>query len=304
MNIINQKKKQYNYEINESKQTIVLQNLTSLFIYFYSTISKNFQESSLINFHNNLNELKINYEDFEIDNFMRKIGAVGVYDTLGNKISICNNGFLAIFHELFHMASSIYKKQHIYSGFRQFSIKENKSIGRGINEGYTQLLTERYFGNIKGVKKSYRLETNIASKIEQIIGKEKMENLYLSANLFGLVEELCEYDDLKNVVDFIEKVDFLNQNINNKNLSRIGHKETQQKLIQVNQFLLTSYMKNLKNQFDNNLLTQNEFNEKLETYVLSFPISIKCGNKIYQSLTKEVVNNILDNVFGNCVIYK
>ena len=55
-----------------------------------------------------------------------------------------------IYHELFHMASSYIAKKKVISGFQHDKLYE------GINEGYTQLLTNRYF---KEDLEAYGIET-------------------------------------------------------------------------------------------------------------------------------------------------
>ena len=114
---------------------------------FSKTIIEHFDEKNLINFYNNINELKIKNKSFHLKNIIFNTGTVAAYKTKQNLIEIEDNNYLcSIYHELFHMASSIFINNIYYSGFRQTSFKiGNQNLGSGLNEGYTQLLTERYF---------------------------------------------------------------------------------------------------------------------------------------------------------------
>ena len=112
-----------------------------------------------------------------------------------------------IFHELFHLASSYYdsKTKMSYCGFHQINMITIYNVGRGINEGYTQLLTNRYS---KGNPYSYSEETRIASIIENVIGKENMQKHYFMGNLKGLIDELAKYISKEEIMKFIQMVDF------------------------------------------------------------------------------------------------
>ena len=115
------------------------------------------------------------------------------------------------------MSSTFYRESDgmIFCGFAQ-GYKGKKIIATGINEGYTQLLAERYFGESKDILKAYSCEKSIAEKLEMIVGKEKMQSLYLNANLYGLIQELKQYEDENTIMQFISDVDFLNMHLKRK----------------------------------------------------------------------------------------
>lgn len=105
-------------------------------------------------------------------------------------------------------------------------ISENDfKIGEGINQGYTSLLTERYFGNGENISNFHQYEKSVAEKLEIIIGQEKMENLYFTANLYGLIGELAKYEREEEILNFIQKVDFINEYLNSKKLISAFKKE-------------------------------------------------------------------------------
>ena len=84
-------------------------------------------------------------------------------------------------------------------------MKEKRAWGHGINEGYTQLLTNR---NTEGFSYFYLYETRIATMVEEIVGQEKMQKNYFTANLKGLIEELTKYISEEEVMKFIQALDF------------------------------------------------------------------------------------------------
>ena len=91
-------------------------------------------------------------------NFIFGRTASGTYSVSKNIIRVYNNNELdCLFHELFHMSSTVVDKERnlIFTGFSQFSKKKNYFIGKGITEGYTQLLTERCFGDTHKIRQTY-----------------------------------------------------------------------------------------------------------------------------------------------------
>lgn len=98
-----------------------------------------------------------------------------------------------IFHELLHMSSAYLGKNKNAIGFQQYvhMTANTEHYGHSLNEGYTELLTKRYF-NRRGNDRVeyYDEEQKIALKIEKIVGREKMIELYFKADLYGVVEEL------------------------------------------------------------------------------------------------------------------
>jgi len=141
----------------------------------------------------NLSSLKIKVDPKFIYYFCFEKESRANYTVGNNTISLLKvDARKNIFHELFHTASS-YEGQNgfLFAGFRQYRILDS-SIGLGLNEGYTQLLTERYFYDLD-ITKSYPLEVKAARNLESIIGREKMEKLYFKADLYGLKEECEQY---------------------------------------------------------------------------------------------------------------
>ena len=111
-----------------------------------------------------------------------------------------------LYHELLHALTSFKCKNLLVSGFH------HKNIGRGINEGYTDLITNRLL-NISGYdyKIGYPYESIVSNIIELIIGKEKMYSLYFKGDLSGLIDILSQYSSKTDVMNFIINLDKINQ---------------------------------------------------------------------------------------------
>ena len=114
-------------------------------------------------------------------------------------------------HELLHM-SSTYKKGILrLSGFSQ-NVGDLLGVGHGLNEGYTELLNQRYFypendENTKDPIAIYPEEKIFAYGIERLVGRKTMEKLYFDADLDGLVAQISKYTDQQNAMDLIAKID-------------------------------------------------------------------------------------------------
>jgi len=129
-------------------------------------------------FYNNLKSLKINQSNF-IQKILNKINKrSGWYSPDDNEINYVDRleAKDTIFHELLHAASSIEDKEESisFSGFEQINCERWQKIGRALNEGYTELLNQRYFSPVRDV---YTMEVTIAKMIERIVGREKMTEI-------------------------------------------------------------------------------------------------------------------------------
>ena len=220
---------------------------------FIETIEKKFPKETLSNFYNNINSITIE----EVKQIIGKKDATGFYDFFYNKIGLKENQIASIYHELFHMSSTRKVGKVYYCGFAIYD--KDDSYGIGLNEGYTQLMTERYFENDRtlnflernygiinhkhAVGKSYSLQTFIAFKVEQIIGKDKMEKMYLNANPYGLREELMKYASKAEINKFILNLDFLHYNIADAFRFSVNSKKIYNAYVQICAFLFNCYKK-------------------------------------------------------------
>jgi hypothetical protein len=170
---------------------------------FVQALVDNFKEEDLKNVYHNLKSLVI--MDDTTDEQIDKGSTVGGrYNSFTNELIIFNKFFLGTFyHELFHMSSRRKVNDKDYCGFNY------KGYGIGLNEGYTDHMVEKYFGKLDGVALNYRHAKRISRTIENIIGRETMESLYLNSNLKGLINEMSKYMPKDKVESFILSTDFI-----------------------------------------------------------------------------------------------
>lgn len=110
------------------------------------------------------------------------------------------DGFNTTKHELFHLST-------LAKGQCGFNIN---NYAKGLNEGYTQLLAERYFS--EGIGKCYLFEVVLVKIIEQLIGQDNMEKYYFDLDLVSLINDLINYETEENIVNFIKNLDILLEN--------------------------------------------------------------------------------------------
>ena len=223
---------------------------------FARIMTTNFSSENLVILYNNINDLKIEkiyMNEFleHIKNIIFKRGTkdlnVAGYNVFLNRVRIEEEYVdIDMPHELFHMASSVYDKEKkvLYTGFVQTIIKENRNIGDGINEGYTEWMVAKYYDeSILSDSTSYKYLCNVARNLDEIVGKDKMENLYLKANLKGLVEELVKYNSYDNVMHFISATDYLYHNLNESRKSKQEKEVITNELKFINKFMIESITK-------------------------------------------------------------
>ncbi len=215
-----------------NKEKISKKKLGNYIIDFIYVIERNFSKEDLEHFYQNINSVKVKRNLFT--------KATGSYSPAYNRIFIKRNCDYAIFHELFHLASTTVDNEDMYVGFCQMNDKN--FLGIGLNEGYTEALTRRYFEEFSN-KTAYNIEVDIALSLEKIIGKEKMESLYMQSNLKGLVTELQKYSSNNDIMKFIGNVDYINKFHNDKDLVVL-------KLEEVSNFLKDAYINKLRKEAD------------------------------------------------------
>ena len=234
---------------------------------FVSVLIKNFKPEDLVNFFNNLYDLDI---DITRKFFFSSSGkSLGYYSPDDNAVVASRQDFL--FHELLHMASTILRKDgYLITGFHHQTSPEldeegnltSSSIGQFINEGYTEVLARRYFGDLIKTTPGYGLPVVIAERLEVIVGKEKMESLYLRGDLKGLINELLKYMPQENV-DLLFKSSDLLMVSKEADLSReewLGYSDN------LFRFLFVAY----KNKIDKEGLSEEERYRKLKEYMEGF----------------------------------
>lgn len=161
---------------------------------FMDVLSFYFTDEQLENARRNLRKLKIKI--IEKEELEKNVSYYAFYDSTENSIVInletINNHnrslYSVLYHEFLHMASS-YSTGQIGLGI---DMEDNDKIwGRMLNEGYTEILTHRYFAfDLK--ESDYKDYVFFALILEKIVGRDKMEYFYMKGDLNGLI---CEFKD-------------------------------------------------------------------------------------------------------------
>lgn len=257
---------------------------------FSNVVVNNFSKDDLTNFYNNINTVNTKIKNFKLKNFIFNDNTAATYQARQNLIKL-NKTYVEknIYHELFHMSSSkIINKYKIYCGFRQ------NNIGRAINEGYTELLTYRYFSLDNASSCIYEYLKITVENLEKIVGKEKMESLYLNANLYGLINELKKYSNEEEIMRFIANTDFINDHLNEKRIKYLEKKLILKSLKEVNKFLTITFYNKQKNYVDNNIITKEQALNNLVYYWDGLPSSIKIDNYLFDICLDEKLSSWLE----------
>ena len=121
------------------------------------------------------------------------------------------------------MTSSYISKDKNVSGFlteikTPFSKTE---IGSLLNEGYTELLTKRYFKCTDN--EYYKKEVLLASRIEEFIGREEMEKAYFEGNINYIIERFDDagIDGLSFIQEISRPILLVNDKYFNEVLNKI-----------------------------------------------------------------------------------
>lgn len=230
--------------------------------YFLAILSKNkeFKHFNMTSFYNNVKDLTITV------NSIKNKEILGTYSTLNNSINISNiyGNYKAIFHELFHMASTYLSGNMVYSGFFQYNRSKNNSvIGYGINEGYTQYLTKKYF-NDNG--SSYIFEEFIAERLVDILGSKDMLDMYSRADLLSLVNSLGDLSSSKQAYTFITDIDYLNRTMKKKKKSNKEITTQKEKMLNIGNTLIACYEEKLTRLVNQNIISRREKSKSLTRF--------------------------------------
>lgn len=138
-------------------------------------------------------------------NLKNNIKYAGVYSNLDNKITICIDTKGVLYHELLHVASAIREGQDI-DGFH-YNTREIGNFGVGLNEGYTEILNNRFFNNNN---KAYIYHQKLALLIEKFYdNKDDMVEDYFNGNIFNVIRVLLKSMSLEDAIDIIVDMDNL-----------------------------------------------------------------------------------------------
>ena len=248
-------------DINKIKE----QPLGNELIKFRKKLYKKFKSENLILLNENIKSLKVKIKYIAPEILLLKF-ASGKYKLKKNKIEIIKyfkEGTSN--HEFFHMETSFYFKEGelAFCGFQQINYLKEETIGRGLNEGYTELLTSRYFNKqIKNRCYSYDICTFFAEKLEQIVEKDRMEKFYMNADLFGLCKYLTNFDEFKNILIFLLKLDHLVTHASSSNT-----KKYQEYYELIECYLAKWYISKKKQELDHNIIDKDTYDIKIKKYI-------------------------------------
>lgn len=266
---------------------------------FAKIMIKNFTREDLMNFCNNIDTLKVSHYSFKLQNFIFRCKIEGAYDVKKNRIIVDESDNTTIYHELLHMSSSFYRAGIEYSGFHQFSLKSGFfNLGEGINEGYTELLRRRYFITENDGFESYAYEIDTADKIEKIVGKEKMESLYLNADLPGLIQELKQFSSEEAIIKFISDVDSVFKYLDEKNFKLFEKGTIINQLKGINKFLIETYSRKLLLQYQQSSINYEQIIIPLSKYISSLISTLRIRKKDYEILSDDDLIESIETIFG------
>lgn len=107
-------------------------------------------------------------------------------------------------HEFLHMASA---KNPFNIGFRQISISDDKEIGRGLNEGYTELLNQRIFNPHS---MTYKYNVKITKLLETFFDNpEDMTYAYFNGSLQSIYQTFSKYGSKEEFLEIMTNLDNL-----------------------------------------------------------------------------------------------
>lgn len=107
-----------------------------------------------------------------------------------------------LLHELMHMASTRRTPKGPITGFEIPDL-----IGINLNEGYTEYLTQKYFTKKMHYVDDPDQNVMIVKGIENIVGKENMEDAFFNANLPELIHDLEAYIDREEIMKLFFLID-------------------------------------------------------------------------------------------------
>lgn len=162
-------------------------------------------------FHKNISNLKIKKLPDKIKD------EAACYSPYRNRMELGNfkcKGDLSC--ELLHTASTTKNFGLVFTGFCQH--KHFNEFGNGLNEGYTQVLNNRYFTNEND--NSHYIEQVFAKCIEAMVGQDEMERYYFMGELSFLLEDLEDYMKREDAEALIVSLDIIEKYLRKKNKTK------------------------------------------------------------------------------------
>ena len=264
-------------DLRENSTKIDIEKIENMYlghrvIEFIEKVTKVLPKEELTSLYNNINTVKIETMKQKLKRKLYNKKNAGEY--ISNKNQVLIKDERVIYHELFHLASA---NTDEYVGFRQPT-----GIGRAINEGYTDLITERYFKDKMGYI-GYPTEMAIVKEIENIVGEEKMRKLYFKTDLLGLIEELKKYVPEEDVLSFINGLDILNRYNDTKNSFKGKKSEYAIKaVVDIMKLLVKIYYDKEHKKLDEGEISTEKFYKNVNAYYYKILFSLRVDHKDWE----------------------
>ena len=217
---------------------------------------------------------------------------LGQYYSKKNKIEL--HKISSIYHELFHLSANDININDTSNGF--YYDLNDCSIGEGLNEGYIEVLVERYFEDeTKEQEEIYSFEKKCAKVLEEIVGQENMETLFFNQDLLGLISILKNYYSSEEIIEFLTIIDVI---LAYRQKSVVGNKEFEiinSKFQKVICFLIKGKCIKLSNQ--NNTLEHNT-NVMKET-LSNINVHIDFGLERFTEVDIDSIVDIMTTYLGD-----
>ena len=210
----------FTYKINRVRKTPIIERpsteldrskFSDRLNNFIDKMEENVNTKNLYSLYNNLDSLDIIDNDMRLSQRLTKERISGQYSSISNTVYINTlSKDDSLNHELMHMSSAQVDRHRHNTGFCQTTkpfLFQRRFIGNGLNEGYTELMTDRLFNS--NYLSAYHYLSGVCEYIEDIIGKEAMQELYFKSDLRGLINNLSTYADKETVLDLLRFTDTL-----------------------------------------------------------------------------------------------
>lgn len=241
----------------------------------------------------------LHFKDLTIKNinFYDKMHSfMASYDAQKNQMRLNPENYRkAIFHELFHVISGVYKGLASYEGFSiclnfigSFCLK----FGVGLNEGYTELLANRYFADENLF--SSPIEVYLIQFLENIIGQDKMENWYSTANLKSLLSELKKYQTEEEILEFLEDMDYIYFN----SFKKVIPPQMRVMVLNIAEFLLQTYNKQQNMSFLAGEISFTEYKNKVLSFAQNLYQGIDFNKDNYNFIKSSENEHLMENSFS------
>lgn len=208
------KSKYYDAEVRLVRKNIEISNMNTDFLKgsienFFSVMATHCKYFSTSYFINNFKTLKFKElspkEIIELEKEGR-LKSCSRYEGEKNLITLNKVEYDHIFHELIHFSSR--KKDNVFNEGFYYYIEGAGYVGRGINEGYTEIIRERYFNlDLKTI--GYLYEYQMTKHLELILGQEFMERAFFQGSILEVIRELSKYCSLEEAKKFIDNMDLM-----------------------------------------------------------------------------------------------